>query len=909
MSDPFRWLPPRVRRAFRLAIRRRDLTGSDVEAEIRFHLDARVDALVASGMPRHEAEAEAQRRFGPMSDARRELLTVAHRRDRTLTWLERLDAMRYELTHVMRRLRRSPGITITVMLTFALGIGVNAMMFDVVDRLLFRDPPHVRDLRGLAMISYRREGDPAERFGRSFSYTAFKAIRDAGTLGTVAAASLTVELPLGRGADATRASVMFVSASYFETLGVTPGLGRFFTSDEDLEPAGSPVAVISRELWQRQFGERPDILGKPIDLGRGSFTIVGVAPAAFRGLGLTPIDVWLPVTTSGAFAGAGPGVFAGPTAEWLRLIARVPAGVNVAPLAASLTNAYRATRTANTRGPARSIVIRSVPRNERAFGELEDVRVPALVWAGSVLVLLMACVNVANLLIAQSTRRGRETAVRLSLGVSRSRLIGQHLLEPMVLCAAGAVAAALVVNYGGGILRATMFAGVREADPTIDGRLVAYIACVAAAAGILAGALPAFRSTRTSLASALRTGQREGGGRGARIRTALTVAQATLSLLLLVGTGLFMLSLRNVSAIPMGMDTDRLLFARMNLRGAGYEPGQVDALFARMEQRLRTTPGIENASVAVTVPFWSTYGTSLALPGRDSAEIASLGSPYDNAVSPSYFATLGTRILRGRAFDANDRSTSARVAIVDETLARRYWPGRDPVGECVQIGGPSAPCTTVVGVVENVRQENITTEGRYFQLYVPLAQARESMTLRLMVVRPSEAVPARAAELVRRTMQETEPNLPYASVEPFAEIPDLAGELRPWRLAGAMFGAFGVLALVLAAIGLYGVVAQGVSQRFHEMGVRMALGATTSRIMLLVLGQGLRPVFVGAGIGWIVALAAGSFVQAFLFRVSPRDPVVLATVTATLGVAGVLACLLPALRAVRVDPATALRHD
>ena len=899
-------LPHRIRRAFRLALRRSDLTEADVDAELSFHLRARIETLEAQGMSLEQAEREALRRFGPMNESRRAMIAAAERRERRLSLLERLDVVQYELTHVFRRLRRAPGVTSAVIITFALGIGVNATMFDIMDRLLLRSPPHVAEAERLVMVGHRGD-DPDGNVGRSFSIDAYRMFRETGVFDRLAVMSLTVELPLGRGSDASRASALFVNGSYFVTLGVRPVVGRFFGVDEDPDGTGVPVAVISHALWQRHFDADRGVLGRELDLGRGRYTIIGVAPAGFRGLGLTTVDVWLPVATSAQFAGTGPGLFAGQTAQWLRLVGRLRDGVTEAAAATALTPAYRAAVASSASARARSVTMLPVPRNERAFGELEDVKVPILVWAASALILIMACVNVANLLLAQGQRRLHETAVRLALGIGRWRLVGQHLLEALVLSAAGSLAALTVVTQAGRVLRGRLFAGVQEADPTIDGRLLAYLACAGIVAGALAGLVPAIRSARPSLVSALKSGTRGGRERSARMRNTLTAAQAGVSFLLLVGAGLFVRSLRNVEAIPLGMEPQRVLFARMNLRAVGHTPAEVDGLFALMADRVRHTPGIENAAVAVTVPFWSTYPARLTRPGRDAAQDSALGAPFVNAISPTFLETIGTRLLRGRPFGPTDGATTAPVAIVNDALARRYWPGEDALGRCVRVGA-RPDCATIVGVAEDVRQQNITGGEGDLQVYVPITQAPPTMTIRVMVVRPAGDL-ERAVPVVRHAMQSAASGLPYAQVEPFTRIPDLAGEMRPWRMGGIMFAAFGGLALLLGGIGLYAVTAQAVGQRVHEMGVRRALGATGDRIAFLVLRQGLHPVLLGAFIGSGVAALAGSAVSEYLFRVSPRDPEVFAMVTAVLGLAATAACVAPTIRALRVDPSTALRHE
>jgi len=384
------------------------------------------------------------------------------------------------------------------------------------------------------------------------------------------------------------------------------------------------------------------------------------------------------------------------------------------------------------------------------------------------------------------------------------------------------------------------------------------------------------------------------------------VVQCALSVLLLVGTGLFVRSLHNVTTLPIGMRPDGVLMGHMNVRQVGMSSAEAGPIYADILERLMRTPGIRHAALAVTVPKWGSIGDRIHVPGRDSLPRPPGGGPFFNAVTPEFFAVMGTRIVRGRAFTDADGETGEPVVIVNETLARAAWPGEEPIGRCLRIGDPAAPCTRVVGVSENSRRQN-WIDDELFHVHLPLAQAPAWMSGRVVVVRVAEGDEARMAATVRQLMQSAAPNLPYADVRPYRSLFD--GELRPWRLGATMFGAFAALALVLAAVGLYGVVSFGVAQRVHEIGVRMALGARVAQIVGLVLRQGIVVAAFGVVVGAGIALALARFIEGLLFRVPVHDPATFAVVAVAVLVVATAACVVPAWRAARVDPTTALRAE
>jgi predicted permease len=535
-----------------------------------------------------------------------------------------------------------------------------------------------------------------------------------------------------------------------------------------------------------------------------------------------------------------------------------------------------------------------------------EVRVSELLIAVSTLVLLVACANVASLLIARGLRRRREIAVRLALGIGRGRLMAQLVVEAVVLALLGGVGALLVVRWGGGLVRDLLLSNYAW-DAAVDGRVLGYTAVIALGTGLLAGIIPAIGAGATDLARALKEGAREGSPQRSRMRNLLLLAQLALAVVLLVGTGLFVRSLQNVNAVELGMQTNRVIVATMDLGPAGFAPSETQSIFSAMAQRARAVHGIAGVAIGGALPFSSSYAVHLRVPGIDSLPRVSDGGPYVNAVTPEFFSTLGIRILRGRGFTAADQTSHARIMIVSESMTRLIWRGRDPIGQCISYNADSLPCTTIVGVAENTHRNGIVEGSEVLQYYVQLEYAPVFMRDRILFIRPLAGDPAPWIEPIRRVLQTTLPRLPYADVRPMNTL--LSREVRPWRLGATMFGVFGLLALLLTVLGLYSVVAYAVAQRTHELGVRIALGASGLRIVGLIVRRGVTLAILGVTLGIAIALAAGRFVEPLLFHVSARDPLTLALVATLLILVAVGASLLPARRAATVDPVEALRSE
>jgi len=815
-----------------------------------------------------------------------------------------MHALAQDLRYSLRTLARSPGLSFAAVLTLGLGIGANTAMFGVVDRLFFRPPAHVIDPDRVVRIYVTTTMPPFGTNTMSIgTYPRYQDFRDRVRSFATVAAYGGRGFSLGLGPQAERVTGKLVTGSFFPLLGVRPELGRFFGPDEDSLGNPAHVAVLSREFWKRRFGEDRAVLGTTLQLGRSGYTVIGVAPRGFAGIDLDLPDVWLPFSAAAPEV-HGPDAF-GSRSFWLSgVIARLRPGVNAAPAAAECTAIYRS-RFVQSGDSTATVSLGSV---HEALGPTVGSDVKLSVWLAAMcaVVLLIACANVANLLVARAVHRKREIAVRLALGASRGRMVRQLLAESAVLAVLGGCAALLVTIWVGPVLRAALLPDA-AAGAVLDTRILLFTSLVVGATTVLAGLAPAYEASARDLSSALKSGEREGTFPRSATRTAMMVGQVALTLVLLTGAGLFVSSLRHVQGLRLGFDSDRLIVASFDLRVLGYKRAEINALYQQMRDRVKALPGVSGASLAIGDPFRNFYAVSLDVPGLDSLQRVKTRGPYVAAVTPEYFRTMGTSVRRGRAFTATDIPGAQRVAVVNETMARLFWPGDDPVGKCLKIGGRMSPCTEVIGVVEDTRQGRVT-DDMLVQYFIPLAQADSVMKgpVTALLVR-TEGQGEALVPAVRREVQATSAELPYPIVDPMPRL--FAWQLRPWRLGSALLSLFGALGLLLAAIGLYGVLSYVVSQRTQEMGVRIALGAGRREILELVMGQALRVLVWGVALGVAGALAAGRAIASLLYGVTPHDPLVLSVVIVILGAVAAVASYLPARRATRVDPMVALRYE
>ena len=908
-------LPPRIRRALRIPLAQRRRVEAETDDEIQFHLAMRADALVAQGFSREAAEAEALRRFGTLDEVRPQLLAAARHRQETLTMFERIDALRDDLRYTFRQLRRAPGFSAALALTFALGIGANATMFEIVDRLLLRPPAFLKESDRVGRVYLRRPNpDGTERIDNNISYLRYVEMRDKARAFDASAAIFQDERVVGTGTAAEILYVGLVSASFWPMFDASPVLGRYFTAEEDRTPSGTPVAVLAYGFWKSRFGGARDVLGTQLRIGGKQYTIIGVAPKGFHGVWAATTIAYVPITAAAFEMFGTERYYQEHNASWLEMIARLRPGVTREAADAELTRVFRQSRVdaaAAAQPERRTIRPDDLARTRGQLAPLLYDRGPkatasakVATWlAGvAVIVLLIACANVANLLIARGIRRRREIAVRVALGISRGRLVTQLLTESVVVAVLGAALGLGLARWGGGALRRLLLPDVDWAlVPVFDARVLLFTAGAAIATGLLTGLAPAVYALRADVNGSLKAGEREGGDRKARLRTTLLLVQAALSVLLLVGAGLFVRSLRNVQHVKLGWQPDRLLHIRLDVQGTKLTDEQRVSLNQRVLEHIRTLPGVAHASTTFSVPFWSTWSEDVIVPGMDSA--SRLRTYVVNPIADDYFATMGTRLLRGRAVGSADGAKSPYVAVISESMGKLLWKG-DPIGECFRLSADTTPCREVVGIAEDVVFGDLK-DDQTLQLYVPTAQMRGAVSGRFIVRTSGDARPA--AEPIRREVQRLLPGTGYANIRTLASVLDPV--TRQWRLGATMFTIFGFVALVLAAVGLYGVIAYDIAQRMREMGLRVALGAQSADIRRLVLGQGMRVAAIGAALGTLAALIASRYVEALLFETPPRDPIAFAAAAGTILVVALVAALVPARRATRVDPVVALRSE
>ncbi len=824
-----------------------------------------------------------------------------------------MDALWQDFRYALRGIRGKPAFASAVVLTLALGIGANAAMFSIVDRLLLRPPPRMihPELTHRVYFASRHRGKESAFQGAQYA----RYVDITSWTHTLArtAEFTSRKLAIGVGDDAREMQVGVVSSSFFGFFDAPPVLGRYFTFHEDSPPEGAPVAVLSYGMWKTRFAGRRDALGAQLQIGPTVYTVIGVAPPGFVGLWPDqPPVAFIPITSYAAADSRGmKNENWWTTYHWMfasMIVQRKP-GVSVDAANADLTAAYvRSYEAQAVNSPGQTPAAIARPRafaasilSERGPNPSPVARVATLVSAMALVVLLIACANVANLLLARALRRRREIAVRLALGVSRARLLSQLLTESVLLAILGGVAGVVIAQFGGALLRSVFLPPDAVSTVISDARTLLFVGAAALMTGLLTGLAPAWQSGRVELTHDLKASAREGTYHQSRTRAALLVFQGALSVVLLVGAGLFVRSLHNVQTMRLGYDADSVLMVNLNMRGVVLDSARAVALRRQLLSAAQNTAGVEHAALNTSIPFWSTWNVGLYVAGIDS--VSRLGEFDLNAVTPDYFATMGTRIVRGRGIDARDVANAPGAMVVSEAMAKTLWPGKDPIGQCVRVNADTLPCTYVVGVAENIRSNSLNDDPQLYY-YLAAEQFHPDRTGLFLRIRGNAA---HQAEAIRHRLQALMPGASYVSVTPFSQV--IGSQMRSWKIGATMFVAFGALALVLAAIGLYSVLAYNVAQRTHELGVRIALGARVSDVVGLVVSQGMRlgvaGVLIGGGIAWV----GGRWVKPMLYDESPRDPLVFGLVAAILFVVALLATFLPARRAAAVDPSSALRAE
>jgi predicted permease len=806
-----------------------------------------------------------------------------------------------DLRYAARTLLRDRGQSAVIVISLTMGIAANAVMVGVVDQLLVQPPPGIVDAGAVRVVYF---GASASRSQTASSYPRIAALRD--HVGAFASASAIhrARVTVGLGLDAGQADAELVNASYFPLLGQTPAAGRFFTSTEDRVPDADPVIVLSHAFWTRQFNRDPGAIGRHLLVEGKPLAIIGVASRGFSGTERQPVDFWAP---PGAL---GRELFGD---DWMTtenryrfsLVVRLAAGVSDERANAEASAAYRSTLDRSPANDAPQVFGARLNGLANPRGLEPQARVGLWLLGVAIVVLLVACANVANLLLGRTISRGREIAIRVAIGASRWRLLRQLLTEAAALSAIAATTAIALTYVGARLVQQLLLPGFVWNHGVVDERVLAITLVLGTLTTMVAGLAPAVHALSDDVMPGLRTAPRVRRGRVGVLRSGLLATQVGMSVVLLVGAGLFLRSLAAVRAHDVGLDLDRVIEATLP---STLPREESDRLHALALERVRTIPGVESGALSGGSARLSSSLITTVTPegsrGRDDDR--SLDAFF--VVTVPYFRTLGARIERGRDFSVGDDQATARVAIINRAGAERFWPGEDPIGKCVSfsISFNRSTCSEIVGVVENtLLHHRLRIENA--QLFVlrshPGSEKRRLSTLVLRTAGDASAfVPS-----VRAALQTLTPGMRYVEVNTLEAM--VAPQLQPWRLGTSMFFIFGAVALLIAAVGVYSTMAFAVWQRRQEIGIRMALGAAPFDAAMRVARSAGVTIVIGLAAGLVAAALAGRFLVDLLFETSPRDPLVLVVVAAVLAVTGLAASIVPARRAARVDPLLVLKAE
>ncbi len=810
--------------------------------------------------------------------------------------------------YAVRMLLKNPGFTVVAILTLALGIGANTAIFSMMDSFVLRPMP-VSNPSQITVLALQQKRGP---LGNQFSIPEYRDVRDqtsdvfSGVFGYMWGLD-----GLKVNGKPDRIVTNYVSGNFFSALGIKPVLGRFILPAEGENPGADPVMVLGYSYWKSHFDGDLDVVGKKVAVNGRPATIVGVAPAGFYGA--------YPLVETQGYMPLGMAIFDGNPNDFMEnrgnrnfsVLARLRSGVSLKQANASL-------------GVVSQRLLQEHPKEDgdlsvQAFPELRSRPNPdpsntMLLISGmflglAAMVLLLACVNVANILLVRATVREREMAIRAALGAARGRLIRQLLTESVLLALAGGLAGILLGWQGSSMLGSMNFQTDLpiRIDFGFDWRVFAFAFGAALLTGVIVGLVPAYRASRGNLSAILHEGGRGVVGGKNRLRSALVVVQVGGSLMLLIIAGLFARSLGVAERANLGFDPSHVLVMSMDPQEIAYSDAQGQEFYKTMLDRVRALPGVESASTSNSLPMgYINGGDTLEIDGYQPPPGQPSPYSFDNAITPKYFETMGISILRGRSFTDSDNDKAQFVAIVNESMAKRFWPGQDPVGRQFKMASDPKHSVQVAGVARDSRFIGMTGPiGSYF--YIPLAQHYAANSLQTLEVRTAGS-PAAMTQAVEQVVAGLAPDLPVFDAKTMMQALNTLNGIMLFQIGAILATSLGVLGLILAIVGVYGVVSFAASQRTHEIGVRMALGARPLDILGMIFGQGLAIVGIGLVVGWIAAYAAGQLVGNFL-TVSPTDPVTYLTVSCILTIVALTACYIPAQRAMRVDPMVALRHE
>ena len=879
--------------------------GRDLDRELDFHIAEGTDALMAQGLTRADAERQARIRFGHRQGVKEETRGVG-----ILSWL---DIVWNDLRYAARGLLGSPGFTLTVVLSLALGIGANTAIFSLLNAVLLKSLP-VADPQSLLHVTMGQDHSD------DFTNPIWEEVRRRQDVFSGAFAFSSESFNLAESGEVRRVAGNYIGGDFFPTLGVIPAAGRLLTGEDDYR--GCPAtAVLGYGFWQSEFGGDPGAIGRSLPLNGHRFTIVGVAPAGFFGVQVgATVQVYAPLCSEAILQGAN-STLDGRSTWFLQVMGRPRPGLSLAQvngrLAAIAPGIFTSTVPPGWDAGNVDFYLKNSLAAEPATTGLSDLRLqyrPALLILMGVvgIVLLIACGNVANLLLARGTVRQREIAMRLALGASRRRLIGQLLTESLLLSFLGSAAGFLFARWGSQLLLRLLGSGRSgvSLDLSLDYRLLGFTVAVAVLTGMLFGLVPAWRATRVDPQIAMRAhgrGVLHGGSGRLTLGKALVLAQVALSLVLVLGAALLLSTFHTLATLDPGFSRDGVIAVQMDLRSSGHSDAERITIQQEILERLRSLAPVHAAATAEILPVGGAgWNGGIAVPGISTRETMRDRVSWFNRVSADFFTTIGTTLKIGRDFGPGDVVGSVPVAIINESMARKYFPGVNPVGrQFLTETGPGDPVPyEVIGIVQDSKYRSLREDDAPI-VYLPDRQTNEAPRQVYFLLHTDAPTSAIVPE-VRQLIAAVDPRATFSA---FSISRTLDRSLARERLMATLSGFFGGLAMLLALIGLYGIMSYSVARRRNEIGIRLALGAERSGVMRLVLGEVGRLVIPGVVLGVAVSLVAGRLVATFLYGVSSTDPDIIAITAGVVIIVALLAGAIPALRAARLDPVAALRED
>jgi macrolide transport system ATP-binding/permease protein len=876
---------------------RKSRVEREMDEELRFHIRMRMQENIDHGLPPEEARYEALRRFG----------NFEHIKDlcRDVRGGSMIETLLQDLRFGIRRMLKNPGFTVVATLSLALGIGANTAIFSLVNTVLLRPLPVARPEELLSVFPMARDNSV-----QAFSYLNYVDFRDRNEVFTGLLLSRFAPMSFSRDDNNERIWGYIVSGNYFDVLGVQAARGRTFLPEEDRTRLAHPVAVVSHGCWQRRFNGDPALVGKSITLNGHNFTVVGIAPEGFLGteIAYTP-EVWVPLMMQ-EWIEPGNDYLDRRGAQNLFATGRLKPGVSRAQAEASLNILAQQLGAEYPDTNEGQSILLTPP------GLIHPIlRAPVIGFTGALmaavgLILLIACANLANLLLARASERRKEIAVRLALGASRVRLIRQLLTESLLLSLAGGVLGFLLAFWAVDFV--DKFKPQIDFPLTIslklDARVFGFSLLISLLTGVLFGLVPALQSTRTELVPALKDATAQGHYRRSRLRSGLVIAQVALSLILLIVAGLVVRTLQHLQAMGPGFDPENALTMSVDLGLQGYDKARGQQFYRQVTERIQSLPGAQSVALANFIPLSLNYNSiTVYIEGQEPARGANVPTVMDATVGPNYFSTMDIPLVAGRDFSEQDNESVPLVAIVNETFARRFFPGlnsmEEALGKRFSHKSAGGPFIQIVGIARDGKYFSIGEDPRPF-IYFSLTQYYESTAI--LLVRTSSD-PKTMIGAIRSEVQKLDRNLPVYDVRTLTEHMGLS--LFPARIAATLLGGFGLLALTLAAIGVYGVMSYSVAQRTHEIGIRMALGARPRDVLQLVIRQGMTLALIGLVIGLLGALTLTRLMSSLLYGVSATDAGTYLVISLLLAIVVLVACYVPARRATKVDPMIALRYE